>query len=111
MTNSTTLALVTSLKMMMMVVGVLSFAAPQSTPLSENLTILRSFEFQDPVCCLGGSLISMEFQVLLVFQHSERLIRALVASLYPGRSHGGPACLLESRLRKWTMLLYRALCQ
>ena len=36
MTNSTMLGLVTSLKMMMMVVGVLNFAVPQSAPPSEN---------------------------------------------------------------------------
>ena len=41
MTNSTTLGLVTNLKMMVMVVGVLNFAVPQSTPSSENLAIQR----------------------------------------------------------------------
>ena len=37
MTNSTTLGLVTSLKMMMKVAGVLNFAFPQSTPPNETV--------------------------------------------------------------------------
>ena len=70
MTNSTTLGLVTSLKMMMMVVGVLNFAAPQSSPTSENLTIVRIFGLQDPVCCVEESLISMEYSKgLLVLKY------------------------------------------
>ena len=58
-TNSTMFGLVTSLKMMM-VLGVLSFAVPQSTPPSENSAIRRIFGVQDPVCCFDESLISME---------------------------------------------------
>ena len=57
------------------------------------------------------SLISMEYKILLVLQHIGDSIRALVASLYPGRLHNGPACLFESRLRRWIILLHRALCQ
>ena len=95
MTNSTTLDLVTSLKMTMMVVDVLNFAVPQSTPSSENLAILRILGLQDPVCCFGESLISMESKVLLILQHVEdSLTRALVASWYPGRLGSGPASLL-----------------
>ena len=80
MTNSTTLGLVTSLKMMMMVVGVLNFAVPQSPPPSEILAILRIFGVQDPVCCFDESLISMQYKVLLVLQHTEWPAR-------PGPSH------------------------
>ena len=54
MTNSTTLGLVTSLKMMMMVVGVLNFAVPQSTPPSENLAIQKILWHPDPVCCFAS---------------------------------------------------------
>ena len=57
--------LVTSLKMMMMMV------VEQSTPPSENLHIQRIFGLQDPVCCFGESLISMEYKILLVLQHIE----------------------------------------
>ena len=71
MTNSTTLGLVTSLKMMVMVVGVLNFAVAQGTPPSENVTIQRIFGLQDPVCCFCGSLLSMECKVLRVLQHVE----------------------------------------
>ena len=51
--------------MMMMVVGVLNFAVPQSTPPCENLANLRIFGLQDPVCCFGEPLSSMEFWVPL----------------------------------------------
>ena len=94
MTNSTTLGLVTSLKMMKMVVGVLIFAAPQSSPTSENLTIVRIFGLQDPVCPVDESLISVEYSKgLLVLKYIEDSQKHLVASLYPGRLHSGPACL------------------
>ena len=55
MMNSTKLDLVTSLKMMI-VVGVLNFAVPQSTPPRENLGIPRFFGCQDPVCRVDESL-------------------------------------------------------
>ena len=42
---------------------------------------------------------------------SWRLTRALVASLYPRRLHNGLACLFESMLRRWIILLYCVLCQ
>ena len=71
MTNSTTLGFMISLKMMMLVVGVLNFSVAQSTPPSENLAILRIFWLQDPVCCFEGSLMFMEYEVLRVFQHVE----------------------------------------
>ena len=61
MTTSTMLGLVTNLKMMMMVVvGVLNFAVPHSTPPSENLTIPRIFECQDPLCRFDESLTLRE---------------------------------------------------
>ena len=72
MTSSTTLGLVTSLKMMMMmVVGVLNSAVAQSAPHHENLAIPTFFGLQDPVCYFDGSLISMDYKVLLVHQHIE----------------------------------------
>ena len=71
MTNSTMLVLVTSLEMMVMVVGVLNFAAPQRTPPSENLAILRIFGDQDPVCRFDESLTSTEYKVLLDLMHIE----------------------------------------
>ena len=43
MTNSTMVGLVTSLMMMMMAVGVLNFAVPQSALPIENLTIPSIF--------------------------------------------------------------------
>ena len=69
MTTFTMLGLVTSLKMMMMVVGVLNFAVPQSTPPSENLTSPRFFGVPGPVCCFDESLTSLEYWALLVLRH------------------------------------------
>ena len=79
----------TSLKMMI-VVGVLNFAVPESSPPSENLTIPN---YSDT------SWHSLECRALLLLLHTEDS-KALVASLYPGRSHNGLACLFESRLRR-----------
>ena len=68
MTNSTTLGLVTSLKMMMMVVGVLNFADPQNTPPSENLAILKILGHQDPVCCFASVPVRAIRDLTRVFQ-------------------------------------------
>ena len=94
-----------------MVVGVLNFAVPQSTPSSENLAILRIFGLQDPVCCFGEPLISMEYKVLLVLQHVEDPQELWLLLCIQG------ACTVVllvsvqlSRVRRWTMLLCRSLC-
>ena len=71
MTHSSMLGLVTSLKMMMTVVGALNFSVPQTTPPSRNFTIPRIFGCQDPVCRFDESLTSRECKVLRVVRHSE----------------------------------------
>ena len=66
-------------------------------------------------CTAGSSLLfwrvhpleCRELLVLLLFE----VLGALFASLYPGRSHNGPDCLFESRLRRWIRLTYRSLCR
>ena len=69
MTNSTMLGLVTSLKMMV-VVGVLIFADPQSAPPSENLTIPCILVLQDQVCCSDEFQFPLECWELMTCESS-----------------------------------------
>ena len=64
-TNSTMLGSVTSLKMMM-VVGVLNFAAPQNVPPNEDSTIPGTLEAKDRACCSRASFHSLECTELVL---------------------------------------------
>ena len=69
-TNFTMLGLVASLKMMM-AIGLLNFAILQSTPPSENSAIPKFLQFRIQCVVFDESLISLEYEFLLVLQHIE----------------------------------------
>ena len=114
MTNSTTLGFMISLKMMMMmVVGVLNFSVAQQYSAQWKLSHSKNFLTSGSSVlfwgvfdvhgiwgtpCLSAWLKTPKSSGWLLFfiQGAYRVILLVC---------------LESRLRRWTMLLYRALCQ